>query len=65
LLPRQHWAATLYGYLNINLAITGGVQSTERRAQRIIAGANITMMASAPHIHGMEHIGRVPSDVQH
>jgi dihydroorotate dehydrogenase (fumarate) len=50
LLPRLHWAAILYGHLNIDLAM---------------AGAGMTMMASALHIHGIEHIGRVLSDMRY
>ena len=65
LLPRLHWAAILYGQLKIDLAITGGVHSAEDVLKGIMAGAGITMMASALHIHGIEHIGRVLADLQY
>ena len=65
LLPRLHWAAILYGHLNIDLAITGGVHSAEDVLKSIMAGAGMTMMASALHIHGIEHIGRVLSDMRY
>jgi dihydroorotate dehydrogenase (fumarate) len=65
LLPRLHWAAILYGNMNIDLAISGGVHSAEDVLKGIMAGAGITMMASALHIHGIEHIGRVLADVQY
>jgi dihydroorotate dehydrogenase (fumarate) len=65
LLPRLHWAAILYGHLNIDLAISGGVHSAEDVLKGIMAGAGITMMCSALHIHGIEHIGRVLADVQY
>jgi dihydroorotate dehydrogenase (fumarate) len=65
LLPRLHWAAILYGHLNIDLAITGGVHSAEDVLKCVMAGANMTMMASALHIHGIEHIGRVLADMQY
>jgi dihydroorotate dehydrogenase (fumarate) len=65
LLPRLHWAAILYGQLKIDLAITGGVHSAEDVLKGIMAGAGITMMASALHIHGIEHIGRVLADAQY
>jgi dihydroorotate dehydrogenase (fumarate) len=65
LLPRLHWAAILYGHLNIDLAITGGVHSAEDVLKGIMAGAGITMMCSALHIHGIEHIGRVLADMQY
>ena len=63
LLPRLHWAAILYGNMKADLAITGGVHSAEDVLKGIMAGAGITMMASALHIHGIEHIKRVLDDV--
>jgi len=65
LLPRLHWAAILYGHLNIDIAITGGVHSAEDVIKSIMAGGNVAMMCSALHIHGVDHIGRVLSDLQY
>ncbi len=65
LLPRLHWSAILFGHLNIDLAISGGVHSAEDVLKGIMAGAGVTMMASALHIHGIEHIGRVLADVRY
>jgi dihydroorotate dehydrogenase (fumarate) len=65
LLPRLHWAAILYGNINIDVAITGGVHSAEDVLKSIMAGAGITMMASALHIHGIDHIGRVLNDLRY
>jgi dihydroorotate dehydrogenase (fumarate) len=65
LLPRLHWAAILYGHMNIDLAITGGVHSAEDVLKGIMAGAGVTMMCSALHIHGIEHIRRVLADMQY
>jgi dihydroorotate dehydrogenase (fumarate) len=65
LLPRLHWAAILYGHLNMDVAITGGVHSAEDVLKSVMAGANMTMMASALHIHGIEHIGRVLADMKY
>src|SRR5208337_333787 len=65
LLPRLHWAAILYGHVNLDLAISGGVHSAEDVLKGVMAGAGITMMASALHIHGIEHIGRVLADVRY
>lgn len=63
LLPRLHWAAILFGHLNIDIAISGGVHSAEDVIKGVMAGASVTMMASALHIHGIEHVGRVLADV--
>jgi len=65
LLPRLHAAAILFGHLNIDIGITGGVHSAEDVIKSIMAGGNVAMMCSALHIHGIEHIGRVLSDVQY
>jgi dihydroorotate dehydrogenase (fumarate) len=65
LLPRLHWAAILHGHVNIDIAITGGVHSAEDVLKSIMAGGNVAMMASALHIHGIEHIGRVLADLRY
>lgn len=65
LLPRLHWAAILYGHLNVDIAITGGVHSAEDVLKAIMAGASVAMMVSALHIHGIEHIGRVLADLRY
>ena len=65
LLPRLHWAAILFGQTNIDVALSGGVHSAEDVLKCIMSGAGIAMMASALHIHGIEHIGRVLNDVRY
>ncbi len=63
LLKRLHWAAILYGHLDIDIAITGGVHSAEDVLKSIMAGGNCAMMVSALHIHGIDHIRRVLADM--
>ena len=65
LLPRLHWAAILFGHLNIDIAVTGGVHSAEDVIKSIMAGGSAAMMCSALHIHGIEHISRVLADLQY
>ena len=65
LLPRLHWTAILYGHTNVDLGITGGVHSAEDVLKSIMAGGSVAMMASALHIHGIEHIGRVLADLRY
>ncbi len=65
LLSRLHWAAILYGNTKADIALTGGVHSAEDVLKSIMAGAGVAMMASALHIHGIEHIGRVLSDMRY
>ena len=65
LLSRLHWAAILYGNINGDIAITGGVHSAEDVLKGIMAGASVTMMVSALHIHGIYHIARVLADLRY
>lgn len=65
LLSRLHWTAILYGHTNADLAITGGVHSAEDVLKSMMAGANVAMMASALHIHGIDHIARVLDDLRY
>ncbi len=65
LLPRLHWAAILFGHTTGDIAITGGVHSAEDVLKSIMAGGNVVMMASALHIHGIEHISRVLADLRY
>lgn len=65
LLPRLHWAAILYGNIQSDIAITGGVHSAEDVLKSIMAGGSVAMMVSALHIHGIDHIGRVLSDMSY
>jgi len=65
LLPRLHWAAILFGHMKSDLALSGGVHSADDVLKGIMAGAGVTMMASALHIHGIEHIARVLADMRY
>jgi dihydroorotate dehydrogenase (fumarate) len=65
LLPRLHWAAILYGHVKLDIAITGGVHSAEDVLKSIMAGGGVVLMASALHIHGIEHIKRVLDDMRY
>jgi dihydroorotate dehydrogenase (fumarate) len=65
LLPRLHWAAILYGNLKGDIAVTGGVHSAEDVLKSVMAGASVAMMVSALHIHGIDHISRVLSDLRY
>jgi dihydroorotate dehydrogenase (fumarate) len=64
LLPRLHWAAILFGHFNGDIAVTGGVHSAEDVLKAVMAGGSVAMMASALHIHGIDHIGRVLTDLR-
>lgn len=55
LLPLR-WAAILHGQVKIDLALTSGVHTHEDVLKGMMAGANVTMMASALLQHGIPHI---------
>ena len=61
---RLHSVAILFGHIGADMAITGGVYSAKDVLECIMAGANVAMMASALHVHGIEHIGRVLGNVE-
>ena len=53
------WMAILHGRINASLAATTGVHTAEDVLKLVLAGADITMMASALLKHGPEHITTV------
>ncbi len=53
---RLRWTALLYGHLDAELAITGGVYTHEDVIKCIMAGAQAAMMTSALFEHGIQHI---------
>jgi dihydroorotate dehydrogenase (fumarate) len=60
---RLRWIAILFGRLDCDLAVTGGVHTAEDMIKSIMAGADAVMMASAILKHGIPHIGTVLSDL--
>jgi dihydroorotate dehydrogenase (fumarate) len=63
LLPRIHWVAILYGQIQADLALTGGVHNAAEVLKAMMAGARVAMMASALFIHGIEHLAGVCAEV--
>jgi len=53
------WVAVLYGRLQVDLAITGGVHTAHDVIKGMMAGANVTMMASELLQGGVRRIGQV------
>ncbi len=53
---RLRWVAILYQKVKTDLAITGGVHTTEDIIKGILAGANVTMMTSALLEKGIPYI---------
>ncbi len=54
-----HWMALLRGRVDADLAATTGVHDAESVVKLLLAGADVTMMASAPLAHGPRHVATV------
>ncbi len=64
LLLRLHWAAMLYGHVNADIAITGGVHTAEDVVKSMMAGASVTMLASALLRHGIGYLRPLCSQLE-
>jgi dihydroorotate dehydrogenase (fumarate) len=53
------WIAILYGRLPVDFALTSGVHTAEDAVKAIMAGANVTMLASELLANGVERLGEV------
>jgi dihydroorotate dehydrogenase (fumarate) len=60
---RLRWVAILYGHVDADLAVTGGVHDAPDVLKSMMAGAAVTMMASALLRHGVEHLATVTQDL--
>lgn len=61
---RLRWVGVLFNQIRADLAITGGVHTAEDVLKGIMAGAKVTMMASALLQNGIEHLGVVLKNLQ-
>lgn len=57
------WIAILYGRIGVDLAATSGVHEADDVLKMLMAGANVTMMASALLSHGVNHVRKVEADL--
>lgn len=63
LLLRLHWVAIIYGHIEADLAITGGVHSAHDVLKSVMVGARAAMMTSALLQNGIEHLDTVLRDL--
>jgi dihydroorotate dehydrogenase (fumarate) len=59
LLLRLHWVAILYGHVDADLGVTGGVHSAQDVVKCMMAGARVACMTSALLRNGAQHASRV------
>lgn len=57
------WVALLYGRVAVDLAITGGVHTHEDVLKGLMAGANVTMMASELLYNGIDRLWATLEDL--
>jgi dihydroorotate dehydrogenase (fumarate) len=50
------WIAILYGRINADLALTGGIHSAQDILKAMMAGANVAMTASTLLMHGIDRL---------
>ena len=65
LLTRLHWLAILYGRVDIDLAVTGGVHSARDIVKCLMAGASTVMSTSAAIKHGPGYFTTLIDGVRH
>jgi dihydroorotate dehydrogenase (fumarate) len=63
LLLRLHWVAILYGRIQVDLAVTGGVHEAKDVLKAMMAGAKVAMMTSALLKRGIGHLSSVRTDL--
>jgi dihydroorotate dehydrogenase (fumarate) len=61
---RLRWVAILFGRIDADLAVTGGVHDAADVLKAMMAGASAAMMASALLRHGVDHARTVLQDLR-
>ena len=60
----MRWIAMLYGRVNLTLAATSGIHTSEDAIKLLLAGSDVTHMCSALLHHGPEYLGEVLKGVE-
>ena len=58
------WIAILYGRIKADLAATSGIHTAQDVVKMLMAGANVTMMASALLHHGIDYLRQILRDME-
>jgi dihydroorotate dehydrogenase (fumarate) len=61
---RLHWAAILYGHIQADIGITGGVHTARDVLKVILAGGSVAMMTSALLRHGVDLMVAIVAELQ-
>ena len=60
---RLRWLAILYGHVQADLAVTGGVHTAEDVLKSMMVGGKVAMMTSALLKYGIDHLAKVRLDL--
>jgi dihydroorotate dehydrogenase (fumarate) len=60
----MRWIAILYGRVHADLAATGGIHTGQDAAKMLLAGATVTMMASALLRNGSSYLSTVERELR-
>jgi dihydroorotate dehydrogenase (fumarate) len=63
LLLRLHWVSVLFGNINCDMAITGGVHTATDVVKSMMAGAKVSMMTSALLRMGITHLAKLTNEL--
>ena len=63
LLLRLHWVAILYGNIEADMAVTGGVHSAEGVLKSMMAGARVAQVTSVLLKNGIDSIKKIRADL--
>jgi dihydroorotate dehydrogenase (fumarate) len=63
LLLRLHWIAVIYGTIQADLALTGGVHSATDVVKAMMAGARVAMMTSALLKRGISYLDTITTEL--
>jgi len=63
LLMRLHWAGLLFGNIEADMAITGGVHTVEDVLKSMMVGGKCAMMTSALLRHGIDYVSKLQEDL--
>jgi dihydroorotate dehydrogenase (fumarate) len=58
------WIAILYGRVQADMALTSGVHTAQDVLKAMMAGANVTMLASSLLMHGVKRVSEVVHDME-
>jgi dihydroorotate dehydrogenase (fumarate) len=60
---RLRWVAILYGHIQADMAVTGGIHTGQDVIKAMMVGAKVAMMTSALLTNGIDHLAKVRLEV--